>query len=203
MQVPLEISFRDVDRSAWIDDYINKQVQHLEHFCDNIISCHVAVERPHRHQHTGKPFRVRVEVRIPPNKALVAVEEPVTVDKQSDLHPVIRRAFEALERQIKEAVERRRQDVKTPADTAARALVAKLFPEQSYGFIRTPEGREVYFHRHSVLHDDFERLEIGTEVRFAEAMGEMGPQATSVQIVNKPGARESRDNLDQDEPPPQ
>jgi cold shock CspA family protein len=54
--------------------------------------------------------------------------------------------------------------------------------------LKTPEGREIYMHRHSVLGDDWERLAIGTEVRFAESQGAMGPQTSSVQIVNKPGA---------------
>jgi cold shock CspA family protein len=38
-----------------------------------------------------------------------------------------------------------------------------------------------------VLHDDFERLSVGTEVRFNPQQGEQGPQASSVQIVAKPG----------------
>jgi hypothetical protein len=40
-----------------------------------------------------------------------------------------------------------------------------------------------------VLHDAFERLAVGTEVRFEEAEGDKGPQASTVQIVNKPGIR--------------
>jgi len=39
------------------------------------------------------------------------------------------------------------------------------------------------------LNDDFDRLEIGTGVRFVEEPGEEGPQASTVQIVDKPGSR--------------
>ena len=46
----------------------------------------------------------------------------------------------------------------------------------------------MYFHRNSVLHDDFERLAVGTEVRFTPQDGDEGPQASSVQIIGKPGA---------------
>ena len=35
----------------------------------------------------------------------------------------------------------------------------KLFPEGRYGFLRTVDGREVYFHSNSVLHGDSECLE--------------------------------------------
>jgi hypothetical protein len=42
------------------------------------------------------------------------------------------------------------------------------------------------------LHDDFERLEIGTGVRYFPSEGEQGPQASTVQIVDKPGSRASK-----------
>jgi hypothetical protein len=37
------------------------------------------------------------------------------------------------------------------------------------------------------LHDDFERIEIGTGVRFFATEGEKGLQASTVQIIDKPG----------------
>jgi cold shock CspA family protein len=69
------------------------------------------------------------------------------------------------------------------------ALVSQLFKAEGYGFIRTPEGRELYFHRNSVLHDEFDRLQVGTGVRFEEELGEDGPQATTVQIIEHLGPR--------------
>jgi cold shock CspA family protein len=32
-----------------------------------------------------------------------------------------------------------------------QAKIITLFPEKDYGFLETPDGREVYFHRDSVL----------------------------------------------------
>jgi cold shock CspA family protein len=73
-------------------------------------------------------------------------------------------------------------------------MVEKLFPEEGYGFIRTiGDDQQIYFHRNSVLHDDFDRLGVGTEVRFAAEQGEEGPQASSVQMVGKPGVANSGD----------
>jgi cold shock CspA family protein len=68
------------------------------------------------------------------------------------------------------------------------AYVTKLFRDKGYGFIETFEGRELYFHRNSVLHNDFNRLDVGTGVRFVAAEGDDGPQASTIQIVDKPGA---------------
>ncbi len=105
-----------------------------------------------------------------------------------------------MERQVKKAAKRRRYDVK--AHEEPRALVARLFPEQDYGFIKSPDGEEYYFHRHAVLHGDYDRLAVGAEVRFEAKMGEMGPQASSVQIVSKPGALEGKGGgNDLNEPP--
>ncbi len=70
-------------------------------------------------------------------------------------------------------------------ETAPHARVARLFPEEGYGFLETPDRREIYFHRDSVLHEGFERLQIGTEVSFIEAEGKKGPQASTVKLAGR------------------
>ncbi len=183
MQIPLEISFHGVDRSEWSEAFIQKQVERLERYAPDMISCRVAVELPHKHQHRGKAYHVRVEATLPPKHDLVATAEPLEVPTKVELRTVIRDAFKAMEKQVKKTAERRRYDVKTHEEPLA--LVTRLFAEEGYGFLSTPEGREIYFHRNSVLHDDFERLSVGTAVRFEESEGEEGPQASTVQIVDK------------------
>lgn len=191
MQVPAEISYHGVDRSDWSEEFIGRQVERLERYAPDMIACRIAVEQPHRRHHQGRPYHVRVEVTLPGHIDLVATAEPVEVPQTVELRTVIRDAFKAMEKQVKKAAEQRRPyDVKT--HDQPMAFVSRVFPADDYGFITTPEGREIYFHRNAVLHGDYERLTIGTEVRFAEEMGEEGPQATTVQIVDKPGVREGR-----------
>jgi cold shock CspA family protein/ribosome-associated translation inhibitor RaiA len=202
MQVPLELIFHDVPRSEWSENLIREQAQRLERFSDRIVSCHVTVSLPHRHQRRGKAFRVTIDVRIPPNKTLVVTEEPAEVEQEIALEPIIMKAFRAMERRLKESGSERRRDALRPGPAENRALVVRLFPEEGYGFLRTAEGdEEVYFHRNSVLHGDFPRLTVGTEVRFEPAMGEMGPQASSLQIVNKPGQRETAESAERGDLP--
>lgn len=189
MQLPLEVSFRGLPRSEDIETLIRREADKLHRFCDNLISCRVAVEQPNQRQRSGNPFRIRIEVTLPPGKRLVVTRNPRAPDPHDKLPTLIRRAFDAMERRLKEATEKRRGDVKSREEPTA--LVALLFPGPGYGFLRTTEGREVFFHRNSVLHNGFDRLAVGTEVRFVETMGEMGPQATTVVIVNKPGVRSS------------
>jgi cold shock CspA family protein len=56
--------------------------------------------------------------------------------------------------------------------------------------LETADRREIYFHRSSVLDGGFDRLKIGVEVRFAEELGEEGPQASTVQPVGESGHHE-------------
>ena len=87
-------------------------------------------------------------------------------------------------RQLEDYARRQRLAVKQH-ELPPHAKVSKLFPQEGYGFIETADGRDVYFHRDSVLHDAFDRLHIGTEVSFAEETGAKGPQATTVHLVGK------------------
>jgi cold shock CspA family protein/ribosome-associated translation inhibitor RaiA len=203
MQLPLEVNFHDVPRSDWSVALIRERAERLERYNDHIIACQVIVSQPHQHQHKGRPFRVTVEVRLPRHAPLVAIEEPAIVEQgHGNLKPVINGAFDALERQLRALGGTNRREVLAPAEGEARGLVVRLFEDEGYGFLRTPDGREVYFHAHAVLHGDFPRLAVGTEVRFEAELGEAGPQASTVQIVNKPGERETGATRDRDDVPP-
>ncbi len=187
MRVPLELSFRNIPKTSRIEDMIRERVDKLETFHDQIISCRVAVEGPHEHQDSGSPFRIRISLRIPPGHELAVDREPGRDHLHDDLPTVMNRAFDALERQVKKLKEKQQGEVKKHPDQEVGGLVNKLFPEEGYGFIRSTDGRDIYFHRNSVLGEDFPRLEIGTGVRFVEEPGEEGPQASTVKIVSKPG----------------
>jgi cold shock CspA family protein len=79
--------------------------------------------------------------------------------------------------------------------------VVRIFREDGYGFIKTLDGEEIYFHRNSVLHDDFDRIEVGTGVRFTATEGDKGLQTTSVEIVDKPGVSAGKADQTLIEPP--
>lgn len=188
MQMPLEVTFNDVQKTPWVEEYIQERADQLDQMATNLISCRVVVERAQHRHHTGNPYRTRVEVRLSPHKDLVATKEGVVGDTQVQLRPIIRKAFEAMEKQVRKHTEKRNNDVKHHDEP--RALVVRMFPDEGYGFIKSPvDGEEYYFHKNSVLHNDFERLTPGTEVRFEPEMGDEGLQASTVQVVNKPGER--------------
>ena len=191
MQVALEITYRDVEKSDAIETLIHEKVAKLERLCDYISNCQIAVEKIHDRPSHGSPYRVRIDMTVPPGHELVADVNPSEPNQHVKLDAVIRDAFSTAERQLKELVRRQRESDKAQTNDSAQdtmALVTKLFPEQDYGFLKTLDGQDVYFHRNSVLHGDFDRLEIGTGVRFVALEDEQGLRATTVQIVDKPGA---------------
>ncbi len=64
-------------------------------------------------------------------------------------------------------------------------MISNLCPDEDYGTIETPDGREIYFHRNSVLNADFDKLEKGARVHFTEELGEKGPMASSARIEGR------------------
>lgn len=200
MQVPLEISYRNVNKRESIEALIREKLGKLEDVCDHISSCRIAVEKPHDHPSSGSPYRVRIDLRVPPSHELAVDKNPGKGTQYAPLEAVIRDAFDAARRQLVELNERQHREVKRHDDQSMSAIVTKLFPDDDYGFVKTLDEQEIYFHRNSVLHDDFDRLDIGTGVRLMAAQGPQGPRATTVQIVNKPGARAGK--LEEEEIPP-
>jgi ribosomal subunit interface protein len=184
MQTAPEVIFKDVDRSSWVEDYIAERCAHLEKFSQEITRCHVTISQEAASHRKGNRYSVMVEVRMPKHHDLAVKKQKQILDMQTQLPAVINEAFGALEKQLKKTVALRRHDEKAHVDGQPHGTVEKLFGDQGYGFIRTvDDDRQFYFHRNSVLHDDFERLTVGTEVRFTPQVGDEGPQASSVQVV--------------------
>ncbi len=189
MQKPLEVTFRNVERNDNLLGLIEDETNKLEKIHDNLIGGSLAVEKPHKHPRTGSPYRVRLEIEAPGNPQIVVVHKPGEGKMHEDLPAVIRNVFNSTRRRVKKLIDKQRGETKTHPQQQAGAVVSKLFPDEGCGFLRTIGDREIFFHRNSVLHNDFDRLEIGTGVRFTEEMGQKGLQASTVQIEDKPGAR--------------
>jgi ribosomal subunit interface protein len=180
MQLPLQITFRNVTPSDAIDTKIRERAAKLDTYYDRITGCHVLVEAPHRRHHQGKLFHVRIDV-ILPGTAVVVNRAPLEHHAHEDVFVAIRDAFDAARRQLEDYARRQRADTKRHVETP-HGRVSKLFPD--HGFIATADEREVYFHQNSVLGGAFTTLAVGTPVRFVEEEGEKGPQASTVKVAD-------------------
>ncbi len=201
MEVPPEITFRGLEKTEEIEAHILKRAAKLDEIHPGLISCRVAVEVDQEHQRSGSPYRVRIVARVPPGKELVVRRETGKGDIHERLPAAVTDAFEALERQLVKTKDKLQGKLKSSPAVELRGHVVRLFREEGYGFIRSVDGREIYFHQNAVLSGDFPRLEIGTGVRYFPSAGEEGPQASTVQIVDKPGSRASKVDDTHVEPP--
>ena len=185
MQVPLQLSFKHVNRTPEVEDLIREKANKLGRVCDYLSSCRVAVEKPQKRLHSGNPYRVRIDMTVSPGHELVVKNEAGRGNMHDPLHVVIRDAFDAATRRLRKLVAQQHGKVKSHEAQQVGAVVHKLFPQEGYGFLRTTDTQdEVYFHRNCVLHGDFERLSVGTGVRYTAEEGRRGEQATTVQVVD-------------------
>jgi len=126
MQVPLQITFRNMDPSLAVENAVRDKVHKLERFYDRIMGCRIVVEAPHRQHHKGNLFHVRVDLTVPDDE-LVVSREPANQHSHEDVYVALRDAFEALMRQLKEYARRRRGEVKrheVPAVAEAEPIPA-------------------------------------------------------------------------------
>lgn len=183
MQVPLEIVFHNVDRSPAVEAAVREHVAKLEHFAENITSCRVTVEAPHKNHQQGNLYTVRVDLHYPGGE-VIATRAPSAHHSHEDVYVAVRDAFKAARRQLQDRMRVRRGDVK-PHEAPPHGRIAEIDRERESGRIATADGREIYFHRNSVLNTSFAKLEPGMEVRFNEEAGDKGPQASSVHVIGK------------------
>ncbi len=185
MQVPLEIAFHNMDPSPAIEADIREKAAKLERFFDRIVGCRVVVEAPHRRRRKGRLYNVRIDIGVP-GETLAVTHTGPRDHAHEDVYVAIRDAFDAAVRRLEDHARRVRGDVKAH-EAPLHGEVIRLFPEDGYGFIATSDGREIYFHRNSVVGDAFDRLAEGSEVRLVVAYDESpeGPQASTVTPVGK------------------
>jgi len=110
MQLPGEISYRGVEKTEQLDDHIRAKAARLDRFCDHISRCDVVVEHPNHAQHSGNPFRVRIDVTVPPGHELVVEEKQSEHEMHEPLSKVINDAFKTMERQLRSLVEKQRHE---------------------------------------------------------------------------------------------
>lgn len=183
MQLPLEVTFRGMDRSDAMEARIEERAQKLERFHDQIMAVRVMVEAPHRHHHKGKIYHVSLDVTVP-GKELVVNRDPGDKHSHEDAYVAIRDAFDAMERKLEATREKQKQEVKTHQEEGY-GRVQVLHPDQDYGIIQSIDGRTVYFHRNSLKNAALEDLHEDSELRFLEEMGNEGPQAVVVRAIGE------------------
>lgn len=183
MEQPIQITFRDIPRSEALEANIREKAAKLDQFYDKIMACRVIVERPHGHHHQGQLYHVRIDLTVPGGELLIK-RDPKDHHAHEDPYVTVRDAFKAARRKLQDFARKQRGDVKTH-EMPPHGVIREIVPMMDCGRILSDDGREIYFHRNSVVDGDFDLLEEGDQVWYAEEAGEQGPQASSVHIVGK------------------
>ncbi len=112
VNVPPEITYRGVDKTDAIDALVNEKIAKLEKFCNYISSCNVAIEKIHDRPKSGSPYRVRIDVTVPPSHEFVAENSSSEGKQYEPLNAAIRDAFEDAITQVRKLTERQQQSDK-------------------------------------------------------------------------------------------
>jgi cold shock CspA family protein/ribosome-associated translation inhibitor RaiA len=174
MEIPVTISCHHIQLSPQEEALIQRKATKLERLFPRLTSCRIFIEGPEHHRNGG-PYQVHLDLTIPGDE--LAVSRKTGHDFATALKEAFIAARSLLEHHSGHQ-EVARINGHLPALAPGR--VVSLFPEQGYGFLSTEDGREIFFHRHTVADEGFSGLQVGLEVRFAEELGERGPQATLV-----------------------
>ena len=185
MDRPLQIVFRDIQHSASLAKLIEERVQRLEHVFDHIIGCRVVAGVSHRGpQQAIMPLALTVEVEVPGRPLIVAKSDAKRKGEQSGL---VNRVFDAMQRRLEQVAEIKKGNVKRHENALESGVVVRLFADQNHGFVEVKGGGDLYFTRNCVVRGSFDALRIGALVQITRATteGVMGPQASSVQVVEQ------------------
>lgn len=109
--IPYQITFRDFPESdaAWLA--VQKRVEKLETFFDDIVRCEVVLSCPHWHRQTNRLYKVQIHISMP-GKDVVISRDRLKNEAHRDIYVAIRDAFDAAERKLEDSVRLMRGQVK-------------------------------------------------------------------------------------------
>lgn len=95
-----QIVFHNLEQTDAITDAVQKRINKLERYCDQIIFGRVVLDSPHNNHHKGKVYSVSLEVHSTIKEVRVNQDQHDN-HAHEDLYVAIRDAFNAAERQLK------------------------------------------------------------------------------------------------------
>jgi cold shock CspA family protein/ribosome-associated translation inhibitor RaiA len=184
MQTPVQLDFQGMDARQDLRSAIARHLQQLEERFGRVTAGRVVLKAPSGHHRTGGLYEVNIRLSLPEGREVNIARTRHADERHADLNFAINDAFKRARRQLQDRAQRLQGKVKTH-ESPPIATVAEIDPSGEFGFLETTDGREVYFHRNSVLNGGFDGLEVGSRVTFAESAGDKGPQASTVRPMGK------------------
>lgn len=111
MDRPIQITFRHVEQSLAIEQYVLSRASKLDTFTRHAHSCRVAIEKPHAHSHHGNHYRVRIDIGVA-GGAVIVGNSRESDHNYEDLYAAIDDAFDVMSRRLQDFVCKQRGNVK-------------------------------------------------------------------------------------------
>jgi len=188
MQTPLEIEFQDMAASPAVQEQVADLVEKLETRYGRITAGRIIVKGPGNRHQTGGLYEINIRLALPDGREVNVGRTPKADERHSDLAFAINDAFKRARRRLQDNARLMEGRVKSH-EAQPVGTVVRLDPAGEFGFLRSSDGAEIYFHRNSLVGGEFSELAVGSRVTFADEIGEKGPQATTVKLLGKHGLR--------------
>lgn len=118
-----QVVFRNIEHSDAVEFAVQKRLQKLERYCDEIQSLKVTLETPHNNHYKGKVYHVGVEAMVP-NHDIVVTHDQHDNQAHEDIYLAIRDAFNAVERRLKSVYGKQRSRMQRNPKLADTMTVA-------------------------------------------------------------------------------
>jgi cold shock CspA family protein len=188
MQTPVEIEFQEMVATPQIQSAIAEHLDKLEQRYGRITAGRIVVKGPGGRHQSGGQYDINIRLALPDGREVNIGRTPKSDERHADLTFALNDAFKRARRRLQDNARRMEGMVKSHEGQSIGTIV-RVDPAGDFGFLRSNEGQEIYFHRNSVLDGKFPELAVGTRVTFADEVGEKGPQATTVKLLGKHGLR--------------
>jgi ribosomal subunit interface protein len=103
----IQITFRDMPASEALDALVRERAEKLNKLTPDVISCHVTIDAPHRHQQKGRTFHVTIDLVLR-NGEIPVSRDPARDDSHEDAYHAVRDAFDKMTRRVLDHVARQR-----------------------------------------------------------------------------------------------
>jgi cold shock CspA family protein/ribosome-associated translation inhibitor RaiA len=179
MQTLPQIDFQGMEPSADFRAKVEQRIEKLEKRYGRATACRIVVKGPGSRHRTGGLYELNIHLTLPDEREVSIERTPHLDERFQDFDFALNDAFKRARRRLQDQVRRIRGDVKQHAPVPT-GVIRRIMFQDGYGFLESADGREIYFHRHSVVNGGFDSLEIGQRVNFTEEDGVKGPQASRV-----------------------
>lgn len=197
MQTPVEIDFQGLEATDELRVRVDRHIAALEERFGRITACRVVVRGPSERHRKGGAYDVSIRLMLPQGREvdIGRSEGRPGDDAEADNHRLldpavaVNDAFKRARRQLQDQAERMHGHVKVHHEAPPVATVSRFDDAAGFGFLETADGREVYFHKNSVLDGGARAVAPGARVTYFEEMGDKGPQASTVRLLGKHAMR--------------